>query len=290
MKKYSIIGMVLIFAGCELVVDVNVPVEKPTLTLNAFMIQDSVWSARLSLSRHILDETPYQTVTDGVVVVYHNGAPADTLTGDGTGLYVGDGIPVPGETYEIRAESAYGSVWSTSYLPLPAAISNVEVDIPANAGGNEPKINFRLHMKDRPEEKNFYQVLLIIARTQRNHQTGQEVTHKFPAYISSKDPAIESENGDSFGGVYFKDVLFDGKEITLPLESDYWGIGSGPVKLIFFLRTVSEDYYRYKTTAMLQNETSGNPFAQPVGVYNNIQNGFGIFGGFSQSVFEYEKK
>lgn len=292
MRRYSIIGIIALFAGCELVVDVDVPVEPPVLTLNAFMIQDSVWSAQLSLSRHILDEADYRPVADGVVVIYHNDQAIDTLAGDGNGLYMGDGTPVPGETYEIRATSpTYGTVRSTSYVPVPVEISDIEVEIPTgDVGHDDPKIQVRLRMKDRASEKNFYQVMVMVEQKRKNGPQGQEQIMRRMVHVSSKDPSIDNENVSSFEGLYFKDVLLDGKEITLPLELLYWEVGSGQGKIIFMLRTISEDFYRYKTSALLQNETSGNPFAQPAGVYNNIENGFGIFGGFSQSLFVYEKK
>jgi hypothetical protein len=35
--------------------------------------------------------------------------------------------------------------------------------------------------------------------------------------------------------------------------------------------------------------TSGDPLAQPVNAYNNIQNGFGIFAGYSASVYRRTK-
>jgi hypothetical protein len=288
MKKYMIIGIAFLTAGCELVVDVDIPLEKPTLTLNSFMIQDSVWTARLALSRHILDDAPYGPVTDGFVVIYHQSEPLDTLTGDGAGGYTGDSMPVLGETYEIRAASAtYGSVRSTSYTPPPVEIESLEVE-KKDAGDDFSEASIRLRMKDRAGEKNFYQVLLMGKYKYRDFRTGQERIALRQLHISSKDPAIDNENVDSYEGVFFKDVLFEGKEITLLLES-YYGDFESAQEIIFYLRTLSEDYYRYKTTALLQNENSGNPFAQPVGVYNNIENGFGIFAGFSQSAFVYKE-
>ena len=52
--------------------------------------------------------------------------------------------------------------------------------------------------------------------------------------------------------------------------------------IIVTLRTLSEDYYNYKITGSLQQNTSDNPFAQPVNVHDNIDDGFGIFAGYSE--------
>ncbi|MFP4340863.1 MAG: DUF4249 family protein [Cyclobacteriaceae bacterium] len=40
-------------------------------------------------------------------------------------------------------------------------------------------------------------------------------------------------------------------------------------------------YLCFQSTG-LQLDTDGNPFAEPVPVYNNIMGGYGIFAGFSQ--------
>ncbi|MEO5975996.1 MAG: IPT/TIG domain-containing protein, partial [Chryseolinea sp.] len=47
--------------------------------------------------------------------------------------------------------------------------------------------------------------------------------------------------------------------------------------------------YLYRTTTIAQGLASDNRFAQPVNVYNNIHNGFGIFAGAASSVYEDTK-
>ncbi|MCB0476306.1 MAG: DUF4249 family protein [Flavobacteriaceae bacterium] len=49
-------------------------------------------------------------------------------------------------------------------------------------------------------------------------------------------------------------------------------------------RTVSEDYYLYHSSITRQNYSEGSSFAEPVFVYNNIENGHGVFAGFNTSV------
>jgi len=51
--------------------------------------------------------------------------------------------------------------------------------------------------------------------------------------------------------------------------------------MVATLSSVSEDYYKYNVTLAKYEQTQGDPFAQPVQVYSNIENGFGIFGGYS---------
>jgi hypothetical protein len=51
--------------------------------------------------------------------------------------------------------------------------------------------------------------------------------------------------------------------------------------IVVSLMSLSEDYFKYKLSLEKYQETAGDPFAQPVQVYSNVENGFGIFGGYS---------
>ena len=60
--------------------------------------------------------------------------------------------------------------------------------------------------------------------------------------------------------------------------------GFDPNQEIFVqLKSVSEDYFNYFNTVSLQSWTSGDPFSEPVQVYSNVQDGFGIFAGYQSS-------
>lgn len=289
MKKYSLILLLMGAAGCDLVVDVDMPIEQQKLTLNSFFIQDSVWSAKLTLNRHVLDEGEFKIVDDGFVVVYDQGIPLDTLISKGNGIYRGGSSPSPGESYEIRATSAsHGSVRGQSYIPNAVAIDTLEIEILPSSTAYETRISIRLQLEDPGNEVNYFQVLFAVEQTYTDQITGEETIFRQPVPLESNDPAALSADTYNREGVFFKDISFNGKRVSLPLESRLWNFGTEEVKLIFYLRTLSEDFYKYKITSSLQNETSGDPFAQPVSVYTNIENGFGIFAGFSQSIFVYQ--
>ena len=64
-------------------------------------------------------------------------------------------------------------------------------------------------------------------------------------------------------------------------------VGSIGIKYAIVERSIlklnysKEDYFKYKLSLEKYQETAGDPFAQPVQVYSNVENGFGIFGGYS---------
>jgi hypothetical protein len=60
-------------------------------------------------------------------------------------------------------------------------------------------------------------------------------------------------------------------------------------KIYVSLRILSPDYFKYLNTKNLQDDLIEDPFAQPVIVHNNIENGAGIFAGFSTLGWTLEK-
>ncbi|MFT6867249.1 MAG: hypothetical protein ACJA08_002089 [Cyclobacteriaceae bacterium] len=58
----------------------------------------------------------------------------------------------------------------------------------------------------------------------------------------------------------------------------------------FHIKKVSEEYYKYEQTSQLQFDIGGDPFSQPVPVFNNIENGFGIFAGYNGNSVKYYRE
>lgn len=293
MKKSHLLPVLVILASCELVVDVDVPMETQKMTLNSFFTPDSLWSAHVTLNRYILDDAPFKTVDDALVVVHQEGQPIDTLLSVGNGIYHSDnGKPVVGASYEITATSPkYGTVSATSHIPVQIQITNMEFEVTNDLSNGGPKLNCHLIFEDRPGEKNFYMVSLVVETWYRDRYTNKEYTTRHPVGLQSKDPSMNDETRWSPEGLFFNDVLFEGRKTTLTLDADNWFGSNTPdrkVKYYFYLRTLSEHFYAYKTTMILQNNVEGDPFAQPVMVFNNVKNGFGIFAGYSLTEFLYE--
>ena len=95
----------------------------------------------------------------------------------------------------------------------------------------------------------------------------------------------------------FNDLLFNGqtKSLEISIPNNEWSWGEAGyiwsyryIGLRFYLYNISQDYYYYRRSLELYNQTSGNPFAQPVQVFSNIQNGFGIFAGAQVNYFDYD--
>jgi hypothetical protein len=285
MKNYSVILFLIALFSCELIVDVDVPFDHPQLTLNSFFNPDSLWSANLSLNRHILNDSAFEKVEDGLIIILNEGREIDTLIHKGNGLYSSDtGRPQVGSSYEIKAIAPdYEMVNGQSVIPAPAPIIRAEISKADTHSDDGYNSKVRITFQDNGAEINYYQILVEGELEYYDFSTNKISTNRYRVYLDSEDPAIQNERFNWAEGILVKDVLFNGKQIEFSFNTYLNNFSN----VAILLRTVSEDYYNYKTTFQLQEETSGDPFAQPVNVHNNIENGFGIFAGFSESRFVY---
>jgi Domain of unknown function (DUF4249) len=300
-KTICLIIMTVVLIACETVVDIDVPIEERILVVNALNNPDSTWRVRLSLSRHVLDDVPYKVPADASVSIYDAGTNElieQLTTSPNAFFYSGVTKPVPGKPYLLRVMTAkYGNAESSMTLPEAVQIKNVEVDsIPRMPGGGGPispddSFPVKISFKDPTGVANYYKVSAS-ARSwylRMVDQVTDTIWYDYPIFLKVKDPSLQAEYNVN-GPLFFDDSLFDGDEriLTVGIQSyNFYYNNTTQIKVV--LSSLSESFYRYATTTNLQHATNGDPFAQPVLVYNNIQHGLGIFGGFTQSVWVVKK-
>jgi|GEM_PF-458257 len=286
MKKYWAFGLLLLFS-CELVVDIDVPFDGPSLTLNSVVNPDSTYAARLSLNRYILDDTTSFFLDNAQVSIEELGKDPYLLSPAGDGFYTSDLKPEAGKTYRIRAFSEkYGSIEASCTVPFPAGL--IDHKVIEKLFNHQYETKIALTFQDDADVENFYQALVYLEHEWFDYQTQKVRTSPGFVMLTSDDPIIKSENEgiDYFHGVLFKDVFFNGKKHTANFRANGFSL-ENTASYTIALRTLTKDYYQYRFTVGLQEEASGDPFAQPVNVRNNIENGFGVFGAYSQSVYHH---
>ena len=105
----------------------------------------------------------------------------------------------------------------------------------------------------------------------------------------------ENQNICYYGINIFSDRLFkdEMKELDVQVEYVYGGLDAYfpndfQTQYVMELGTVSEDMFLYQRSAQLQYNNQNNFFAEPVRVYNNVENGFGIFAAYNISTYIVE--
>jgi hypothetical protein len=275
-------------SGCETVITLDIPVSEPKLVVNCLFSADSVWRARITESQHVLDNAPTKAITNASVQVLVHGSPVETLQHLGSGTYAGGFMPLPGESYEIRVTApGYDEVHATDIVPQATEIMALDTAMVTSEG--MLYMECRLKFTDDGSQANFYKVDITGQWWEYEYDHFGNVIDSFmyvePLYFEANDVILGGDGLFSGLSAIFSDDLFQGKVITAPLlVSGYYFTGSPDqnMRLIISLSSVSESYYLYSTTLSRSWDASGDPFAQPVQVYNNIEGGYGIFAGFSR--------
>lgn len=293
--------------SCETVVDIDIPLEKRKLVVQAFFTEGNTWKVYVTHSMHILDNANFSPVTDATVKIFEEGQEVEQLKLDQDGSYTSEfHIPIPNKNYRIEVSAPkYETVSATAALPEKIELISTTVDTTIITEKDyfrsyKAKITF-----NDPPEKNYYELFLVaelidIYKEQVPSDSGLvEIiridTFYNEMYFEPVDPAIED---DQFGDrILLEDTKFNGStyDLEIFIEEYYidrcckqvsdWNNRQGyshKANINVYLRTISEEKYLFERTSDIQDYNDGDPFAEPIPVYNNIENGYGIFAGFRQ--------
>jgi hypothetical protein len=191
-------------------------------------------------------------------------------------------LPTPlstsdGATYTIRA-SATGFPTAEATQKMPAFVKidtalfrrNVSIPDPSDPFYIEKLDEFTVRIQDPSvSEGNYY---ALSATYRYPPQTAQG---EFDFALFSRDPLSEAN--------FFSDLSFNGKQVELKSHTyDQFGSsGSSQIqpgmRFTYALHSTTADRFRYAVSRNAFENAAGNPFAEPVILYSNVKNGYGIF-------------
>lgn len=189
---------------------------------------------------------------------------------------------------KVSIESTYNKQHVSSSVVLPDAPDATLVDTihfeEFNSLGANYYILFHVKLKDKPNTKDFYRLIVTNSFSYEDEVYGNSVINE-TAY--SNDPLL--------AGTFkvFRDISFDGKEYTLSFYvNDYSKqletTSNSTWKLEVALQTISEDLYKYYTSLQRSSENQWNE-TEPVLIHSNIVGGLGIFGACNEiNLFKYK--
>lgn len=267
----------------------DVPIAEPKITVNSLFSPDSVWDVSLTLSRNILDEAPFMIPNvSEVVILDETEKIVSTLSQTKPGVYRSDSKPEMGKTYTVRVGVPnQHSITATGKIPGPVEVIQVKIDtleVKQDYGPGQ-SIAIEVELRDPANEINYYRFQLYIRAVYEYYRYDTQETVRDTTTIQlgllEDSPDLLGEGNPNF---IISDSKFNGRTAIITFKPIYpWSVQI--IEAGILTQNLSEEYYKYLTTLDLQRRTDGDPFAQPVKVYSNINNGFGIFAGYSASYF-----
>lgn len=290
-KIILLLGAIL-FASCETVVDVNIELEKPLLVVNSVFNKDSVWRVDVSMTRHVLsDHNIINPVNNATISILdeQTSEVLEVLTlshASFGGIYRGKLKPDVMKIYKVKVDVAgYTSAESIERIPEVVPLTKVEVD--ENAWQSlEAPVPVKIYFSDPGAVENFYQLTAVQKTYNINYTTGDTIWYSQPISMNFEDPALTGED-EYTDKLLLTDRLFNGEDYSISFKLQPYSSNVENISICF--NTISQSLYEYETTYKLQREVSGDPFAQPVQVFTNIQHGLGIFAAYNQDEWKLKK-
>ena len=290
-RNISILILFFLLSGstCEREVELTLPEPPKRLVIYSTFADNQKVHVQLSSSRFVLEETQGEYLPGALVEIFRGEDFIEKLElqipGDRETPFYStiDFTPIIGQKYTVKAFlDGFDPVQAESSIPIPNKLSSFAIeDLIVTTTENRKIYKYKLNLKiDDPEgEKNYYHLKIsqqIFIKLIGSDQENSEIT----AYQFSTDFDANDILANISGGLLLEDDALRGN-YTFSLEHiinpDIERIG----KVFVELRTVSRDYYLFHSSVTRQRKSPGGLLTEPVFIYNNVENGHGVFAGYS---------
>jgi hypothetical protein len=289
----------ILVSSCETFVELEIPDSEQRLVINALLEPSSPVFVHVTSSNSILEEDEFEIIHDAMVTITDEEGMVHSLKfvrpnewAPNYGYYTTEEFdPVPGSTYTIET-SKPGFETATSYTKIPKkpniksfSFKNLPFEQNPYIQYQYPKIEFNLVFDD-PAGENYYEIELYYEGSGEvtDHEGNQyETSYEQFAYLHPKNPAYEQDYRN-YPGIIINDRLFDQQEASVDLQTAI--PANAQLKVKVYLREITKESFRYGMSHSLQRNNRGDPLSQPVQVFSNIENGFGIMGARNSTYME----
>lgn len=307
--KFSAIPFIalLAFTACERDARIDLGNGAPeVVVLSNFSDLDTL-EVVVSKTRPVLDEGRVDYIPNARVALYINGFFADTLHYVSPpvlqipGYYLSSKIvPQPGDRCSLVVEApGFDPVTGESRMPFPVFIDTAFTSLVIEKEQideelNQATIKVELKVLHEPGEENYFH--LNFYQQGFDFQLDQEGdTIKFPFFSL---PLVTIPNDDEIPlvpyienrGVLFTEQAIESNQgiLSFTLQFQYYPQYQILDDFLIELRTTSPEYYLYHRSLARQHQAGQHPFSEPVILYSNIENGHGIFAGFTSRFYRVE--
>jgi hypothetical protein len=244
--------MLLLTAGCEKVIDVDLNDAAPALVIEGnLLFTDEMLEVKISRTGSYFDSKPLEKVDQAQVFLENESGERRRISNRGEGIYRLENLKAQLEkNYRLLVETEEGEYVAVSTLHRPVLIDSLGYEYSGEARFFEGGYRILLYFSDPPEKKNYYRVKVY-------------------------------KNGMRFNNVsdivVFDDSSLDGKGIQVRLRGQVFATGDTARIELF---SIDRNAWEYFTTLRdMANANPGSP--APANPLSNFSNG--ALGYFSAS-------
>jgi hypothetical protein len=300
--------IVLVCSACSKEVDLSHFEKEDKLVINSYLIADSTFNVYVGKTGQYEDTGDLYLNGLNLTIYDENNQALERLTNIDSGQYISQNMLIEeGRQYRITTEYNNKTVQSEQTVPHKKEIQNIRYT--GNYVISEEgikNIEFEIDFKDDPDKMNYYEISAQLKYTDSAYlsDTYGDPENIYPSYydrrfnkydkeyINSSDEVFINESytqDEIYSAMVFTDELFNGTTKSIKLYYSGYILNNEQYfpkhSLKVYLKSTGKDYYFYKKTLMRHIDNQYSDFwygtANPVGLYSNIQNGYGIFAAYT---------
>jgi hypothetical protein len=282
-RLLTIILVCLTSQSCHEKISWDFPDFEPVPTVNSFIVAGKHIWIHVSLAGKF-DTAPIKPIENATVELYVDGEYAETLG------YVGDSFYKSGIIAQTQKEymckvivPSFPIASSTCIIPNPENILGIEHI--NKAGVDEEGVPYpavKVTFSNNPNALTYFEIVISLIR--------EEYISK-PDLLNIIDPVLLNEG---LPILVFSNELLESESYTMTInyttggaehtDQAGWQAQLYPIRVE--LRTVCHSYYRYARQLYLYENSNDDPFLNSgilssFQLYSNVDNGYGIFTGYS---------
>lgn len=290
-----------IIVSCEAEIEVPVKFPDTFAVLNASLSKDSIITASIShtlntISQDISTSGSYPFINNAKINVFINDISQGLMIRDELpGQYCLPGCyPSPGDKIRLEVETEeFENMSAEVCIPQAPVILSVDTQMLKSSYGDLGVVDVRLRFR-KPDNKNNYYMLLITESSNPVFTTHNEdlLFEELQPYYFTNSPYYGYH--PSF---IFNDRTIYSDEYTLKftinnVAHSYYSDSLSITNICHIhLYSISESYYLYCRSKMLQSKQKEDPFGsvglrEPIPTYTNIQNGYGLLSAKEVAIYE----
>lgn len=276
LRSHIYIILLLLCISCEQVLDTRIEIT-PKLCFNCVLNPDSLIHGSLSLSQSISEEKTFVKIDDAIIELKKDGKVIGRMESTGNGVYQLNIKPSSGSFYEISINAkGFSSLHAVTTVPEKPPVS-YRLDNPEfqDHGLYSSFYTYQItyNIQDKPGANRYWHYKM----RNTNYSSGFYARHVNVNSTIIDDFNKITESSEKYGYYYLNylrinDKQEDGKTLTFTdLSYD---------KDVVYFMDADEHYDKYMKSTVKQQINDGDNllFNEPVQIYSNIENGYGIFG------------
>ncbi len=289
-----LMACLFLISSCEKEIDIKLSQKEKKIVINSFFNNEEFLHVNISSNQPSTDGDTVDFIQNACVLLYDNDIFLDTLRWLSGGDYVSDkvipGISIP---YKLKVEVPGLSTATTDVSRIPVNVKHFSVDTSSYVDKISGKLvrHIRLKFKDIENTANYYLLYMVWEGTRYEYDMDSTIADSVKTYGKVRDYG----QGQGIivpytGKLFFSDELMEGDTIERDIYFAQKIGGTDPASfnnLMAYINlcTISEEYYLYaKSYADQSFAIDFSLFVEPVSVFSNINNGYGIFAGYGQCI------